>query len=212
MRHPEYRGTPSHRFAGKIAVVLLVGAAILSQVQAAHASQLHVIGTLPNAYQVETAVAGQMNNQVSHHWPGLTVTTFNAAAGDPVYMIGSLANTAARCDSPWDPNADELTAGCHSPIVGIIVGPDDRAITLSHEVMESAVDPSCLGPEISDPVEGNAYQFDGVWVDDFVYPAYFSGGPGPWDQMGMLHRNAGRTWWPSAGKTSASSGTVSSRG
>ena len=55
----------------------------------------------------------------------------------------------------------------------------------SHEVLEMLVDPSTgvyysyagesAALEIADPVEEHDYRLDGVWVSDFVLPAYFAG-------------------------------------
>ncbi len=86
---------------------------------------------------------------------------------------------------------------------------------LSHEVVEALVDPTTrrafahqgadgvwtTGPlEVADPVEQWSYRLDGVWVSDFVFPAYFAGAqwegtdaliapvaaPGPYDEAGKL--------------------------
>jgi hypothetical protein len=92
---------------------------------------------------------------------------------------------------------------------------------LSHEVIEMLEDPtldvrylrdgSTWRLEIADPVEGLGYRLDGVWVSDFVLPAWYAGAttgtdvtcqgdvcvdsspliappnaPGPYDQMGLL--------------------------
>lgn len=97
--------------------------------------------------------------------------------------------------------------------------------TFSHEVVEALVDPATtLGYmretdgvwsgsnlEVADPVQERAYRLDGVYVSDFVLPAYFAGAlymaaggcdpsqgvacgafvapadaPGPYDEMGVL--------------------------
>lgn len=58
------------------------------------------------------------------------------------------------------------------------------ASTLSHEVLETVLDPTCaywadsrkgflVAREICDPVEDIAYRIGRVWVSDFVYPGYF---------------------------------------
>lgn len=61
----------------------------------------------------------------------------------------------------------------------------DWRITLSHELLEALADPTCRSVrrylpfwyalEVGDPVEHDSfgYQIDGVWVSDFVTPAWF---------------------------------------
>ncbi len=74
-------------------------------------------------------------------------------------------------------------------------------ITASHEITEMLADPFIsegviyqpstnngyvFAREVGDPVENDAlgYQINGVWVSDFVFPAWFQPGlPGPWDYM-----------------------------
>ena len=72
--------------------------------------------------------------------------------------------------------------------------------TTSHEVIETFGDPGCnayvrgpsgrrLARELADPVEADAYAITvrigpdarQVMVSNFVYPAWFDGGPGPYD-------------------------------
>jgi hypothetical protein len=56
----------------------------------------------------------------------------------------------------------------------------------SHEVLEALEDPTTTNAyavsdhnggvvEVADPVGERAYALDGVWVSDFVFPAYFAG-------------------------------------
>ena len=63
----------------------------------------------------------------------------------------------------------------------------------SHEILEMLADPNVSTyatpvelREVCDPVENLTYRLDGVPVDDFVFPNYFTGGAGPWDEAGEL--------------------------
>lgn len=96
--------------------------------------------------------------------------------------------------------------------------------SFSHELVEMLVDPATTRSythnpsegnlEVADPVEDHAYRLDGLWMSDFVLPAWFAGGtdgicatvvvsgvstvqcdgsplaaadaPGPYDHMGVL--------------------------
>jgi hypothetical protein len=77
--------------------------------------------------------------------------------------------------------------------------------TLSHEVLETIIDPYVnfwadldadheVALEVCDPVEGDSYEIDGVAVSNFVGPRWFSDGKGPYDFMGRL--TAPRTMSP----------------
>jgi len=76
-------------------------------------------------------------------------------------------------------------------------GAASLSVTLSHEALEVAADPyACfwsdatesrqVALEVCDPVEGDAYEIDGVSVSNFVTPRWFRGGPGPYDWMQKL--------------------------
>jgi hypothetical protein len=69
--------------------------------------------------------------------------------------------------------------------------------TLSHEVLETIIDPYVnfwadfdyeheVAMEICDPVEGDSYEIYGVAVSNFVGPRWFSDGKGPYDFMRQL--------------------------
>jgi hypothetical protein len=77
--------------------------------------------------------------------------------------------------------------------------------TTSHEVLETFGDPTCnayvrgpsgrrLARELADPVEADAYPISvrigpetrQVMVSNFVFPAWFHGGPGPYDFLKRL--------------------------
>ena len=73
------------------------------------------------------------------------------------------------------------------------------SVTLCHELAEMMVDPWCFSSsqyardswialEVGDPVEDDRFgmQIDGVLCSDYVLPAYFAGGSGPYDAMRLL--------------------------
>jgi hypothetical protein len=69
----------------------------------------------------------------------------------------------------------------------------DWSHALSHEILEMLADPTdeihatpYVLREVCDPVEGLSYQLVGVAVSDFVFPSYFAGGSGPYDEMHQL--------------------------
>lgn len=79
----------------------------------------------------------------------------------------------------------------------------DWSACLSHEVLEAVADPECvrcfdlgtgtaLALEVCDAVEdsahadGSKYQIDGVTLENFNTPSYFTGGAAPWDYLGIL--------------------------
>lgn len=80
--------------------------------------------------------------------------------------------------------------------IGIATETGIWARAFTHELTEMDVDPTDaltwshdgIGGllEVCDPVENVTYQLDGVPVADFVLPAYFAGGSGPWDEAGAL--------------------------
>lgn len=69
---------------------------------------------------------------------------------------------------------------------------------LSHEVLELIHDPECskcrqvggdvVSDEVCDAPEGKPYESaNGTWVENFVYPSWFTpGAPGPYDKRGLL--------------------------
>lgn len=70
---------------------------------------------------------------------------------------------------------------------------------LSHELLELCGDPGCdqwvkapdgyeYAQELSDAVESFTYDLDGVDVSDFVLPAFFGAGAGPFDYLSKLTR------------------------
>jgi hypothetical protein len=83
----------------------------------------------------------------------------------------------------------------------IVTGAVSVSCAASHEALEALGDPYCNGysdsasgavqfaQELADPVEGSAYDVNGVSVSDFVGPRWFDpqDTEGPWDMMGVLH-------------------------
>ena len=68
---------------------------------------------------------------------------------------------------------------------------------LSHEVLEALADPFCnltwpypggksVAYEVGDPVERDGYFINGVQMSNFVTPAWFKGGDGPYDFLKVL--------------------------
>lgn len=99
--------------------------------------------------------------------------------------------------------------GYHDVVAGRPVGKVDAAacaryglswtVTLTHELGEIMVDPWCVAAaqyatdswiayELCDPVEADEFgaTINGVRVSDYLLPAYFAGGAGPYDAYGHL--------------------------
>jgi hypothetical protein len=79
----------------------------------------------------------------------------------------------------------------------VSTGPESLSATLSHEILETIIDPYVnfwadldadheVALEVCDPVEGDSYEIDDVAVSNFVGPRWFSDGDGPYDFMGRL--------------------------
>ena len=86
----------------------------------------------------------------------------------------------------------------HVPGPAIVVPTDDQArwwsSGMSHEVMETLVDPSTTGQlggtleEVCDPVDGIIYDApNGTALSDFVTPRWFGFGGGRLDELELLH-------------------------
>jgi hypothetical protein len=169
--------------------------------------------------KVENAVTDQ-SLQLRAAW-GTPCVQF-AAGGWPVYLQVGGTEWGVHYTQPT--RAFVYTAGLPYTAWSTV---------FSHEVVEMMVDPTTTntytandangGPiEIADPVDQRAYRLDGVWVQDFVTPAYFAGanygvcatvlvggqpttqcdGPpvapaattGPYDEMGVLTAPWQTTW------------------
>ena len=100
-------------------------------------------------------------------------------------------------DDNGSPEASVYVENC-------IASGNDPLLVAQHEVMEMLADPSGNGNEIVDPVEcwtycvGQPVQPDqlecydsSLVVPDFVFPAYFTGGAGPYDFMHLMKQPHG---------------------
>jgi hypothetical protein len=76
----------------------------------------------------------------------------------------------------------------------VLTGPLSLSSVLSHEVLETIINPFVSGREgtwareVCDPVQDGSYPIDGVMVSNYVLPAFFNPQDveGPWDAMGIL--------------------------
>lgn len=154
---------------------------------------LHIAGE-PVSPHVERALIDQID-EVAPVWH--TPPIRFGASGIPVYVLPG-AQVWPICGSE--------NAGCHvqdqDPAIyvedfreNVTDGPQNRnSITssLSHEIIEALVDPDGMHPEICDPVAWTDYKVDGVAVDDWTLPAYWTpASPPPYDFLRTLdHANA----------------------
>lgn len=95
----------------------------------------------------------------------------------------------------------DLSTPC--ALISVDYGHGPWTDAFSHELMETLADPTNLGDEVCDPVDGSfiidrrgmrlagGYMLDGVTVSDFVTPAWFDGGPGPYDWTQLVRRPGG---------------------
>ncbi len=126
--------------------------------------------------KVENAVVVQ-SLQLRAAW-GTPCVQFGAG-GWPIYLKGGSTY-------PWGEHFYNLPDG--PPYAYVYTGATTYvgwSQSFSHEALEMLVDPTTAvvysyqgetAPlEVSDPVEAHAYRLDGVWVSDFVLPAYFAG-------------------------------------
>ena len=132
--------------------------------------------TLPVA-QIENAIENQVLVQFSPRWH--TGQVRFGARGIPVRFESPNAVHKA-CGG-------EADAGCHTAwgaghLVIYIQNVGTLSVMLDHEILETLGDPEMdvYGPsphrsleEACDPVEANTYLYDGVDLQDFVYPNYF---------------------------------------
>lgn len=144
-------------------------------------------------------IGRQLAQHVAPVW-GLTPAIEFVSEGGPV--------DGCPCeisDTPDIPDAlgyhDETPEGM--PYIKVFVIPgNDWVVTLSHEVLELALDAAANlwadGPdgndyarELCDADQGGTYTIDGLSVSNFVYPAFFDPKAGPdekLDHMGRLAR------------------------
>ena len=119
----------------------------------------------------------------------------------PLYIFDTSDEAGALGYHETDP------ANPTQPIGKAFVKTDEQyglavSVTISHEVVEMIGDPWALSTvqcnpanaaefwalELGDPVEADrdGYALEGVMLSDFVTPAYFFGGPGPYDYCKRL--------------------------
>jgi hypothetical protein len=186
-----------------VLVLLLAMLAVPAMASAASPVEFHVVGILPHAAQIEDAVTTQFNTQVRLHWNVAPI--FFGSAGIPVFMVGSSTIVAADCGYSGEAT-DGIVAGCHASLnrqttgePDVLVGPLVRSATMSHEIIETMIDPDTLGLEPCDPVENSYYMVDGELMQDFTFPNYFMSATsvGPWDWMHVIHDHQGVTFTPS---------------
>jgi hypothetical protein len=134
---------------------------------------------LPLVQQADSAVEHQVEYQLDRYWP-VGCAAFDTPDGDndgPTLDIVSPEQASEDCEAP--------SSGCHLPGLVIVAWDgvaSDLSAVLSHEVIETLVDPSTTGTEVCDPVAWNEYMVGGVPVSDFVLPAWLTpGSAGPWD-------------------------------
>lgn len=128
-------------------------------------------------------------------------TRTSPAAGHwPVYLVDESDVEGALGYHETDPNHPTVPVG----YVGVKT--DEKyglspSVTLSHEVLEMVGDPWAANGmqatssewwavELCDPVEADAdgYVLEGVMLSDFVLPAWFFGGPGPYTYCKRVSR------------------------
>lgn len=142
------------------------------------------------------AITKQISRDFAPIWlRGGTVTTDKTAGAWKVFLRdeasgkGQIGVHRVANGLPWA----ELGIGTayrfgFNPTVGI-----------SHEILEMLVDPKCdyvhtypdgtgVAVEVCDPVQSDkdGYMIDRVQVSNFVYPAWFKGGKGPYDHRKLL--------------------------
>lgn len=165
-------------------------------------------GCVPNDVLafIAAAVNLQMRRDVAPVWANdvWTVVALDSLDGVTPNQTRKLLTFKRKLNLPG-------AAGFHTVANGIeyaeaLAPPTPRAgeaidaTTTSHEVIETFADPGCnayvrgpsgrrLARELADPVEADAYPITvrigpdtrQVMVSNFVYPAWFHGGPGPYD-------------------------------
>lgn len=139
--------------------------------------------------KVERAAADQ-SMQVRAAW-GTPCVRFVASGGWLVTLTDPSTATT-------DGGASFALGGHHyaDPSAAVETGGNDPAAwprAFTHELIEMLVNPTLTRTwrygqaEACDPVDETTYPVDGIQVSDFVYPSYFTGEAGPWDQASMLN-------------------------
>ncbi|MEO9120156.1 MAG: hypothetical protein ABI355_13790 [Solirubrobacteraceae bacterium] len=139
----------------------------------AAADAFQLVSPIPSSARVERAIAYQVNTQAARHW-GVTPASFVSTGGIPVSVVPA----AVESQSCPGVEACHLWTPLHGASILLTAGLPWRAETtlLSHEMIETEIDETFsstvngLPAEVSDPVQNSAYQIDGVWVSDYVFP------------------------------------------
>ncbi len=147
----------------------------------------------PAAPRVQRAIVRQVDSQVAAHWPVARIVWSDSPTAIPVHVLSLRVVGSKR----WCGGG---AGGCHwlgsdgQPIIAVGAQSQDWSGYLSHEVIETLIDPSGTRDlygrlaEACDPVAQNWYRLDGTWVTDFVYPAWFKpGSAGPYDYLNITH-------------------------
>lgn len=122
----------------------------------------HLMGDV--SARTQAAMLHQLNDQVQPHWH--TQRAVFGHTGIRVY-IKPQRFVESYCE-------DDNAGGCHSlddngnPV--IYVGHIDFSIVLSHELIETLVDPMLDGYEPCDDVEDAYYKINGIDVANFAFP------------------------------------------
>lgn len=185
---------------GKLALCTLLAVVVTAPAALAHTSRRHhahrasapapyitvgVVGNVPSASVLdpaERAIEAQ-SHTLRRYWGTPLVRFGSGAAGLMLFFDPQRSPTGA---ADW-----------HGPGQAFLYMPtvpwdEGWTGTASHEIMEALVDPSgratlgSLSLEICDPVASWYYPIHGIWVSDFVTPAWFSGAPGRLDARGRL--------------------------
>lgn len=126
-----------------------------------------------NVQRVQRAISFQVNRQVAKVYP-LNPVSFTPAGGIPIYLV-SFDQVQAAWHEIWHAVPGDTVGGFHrfsstdpAAVAIIVWGTDfqDTAATISHEIIETELDPQGLNPqlEICDRVANQTYTLWGVSV------------------------------------------------
>lgn len=137
------------------------------------------------------ALTYQVNHQLRRFWttPPIRLHVVRNRPRTPIPVIELLGAKVPRRTGGYH------TAGPSGRLLAAVYlrrwGPN-WTVAASHELLEMLIDPqgetvqSDYLEEICDPVQFVWYRIGGVYVSDFVTPAWFSAADGPWDLAGRL--------------------------
>ena len=143
--------------------------------------------------RVERAITTQINDQVGPLWRTPRIYFAKTGSAGIVVLLEGAESVAQQCEAPL-----HSVDGCHwfrNGVVYLSVARVGWSRTLSHELIEGLVDPNGdlysngILLEPCDPVNSQLYLIHGVWVSDFVLPAWFGNGSGPrYDWLRIVHK------------------------